>query len=764
MATRDPEQHSSDAKTAGYEDKNTPATDSAAQSASARFSVITSWMSTLAVAVIFAIGGWQRRWISDDGLIVVRTVRNLLAGNGPVFNAGERVEANTSVVWQYIIYAIAAVSSARLETIAIYTGLFFSVLAVAIAALGSAALHRSPGALFVPCGLLLYICLPPARDFATSGLEWGLSIFWIAVLWFLMVYWNNARHEATPASTPRGHSRLRLPRSSYALAFWAGLSWLVRPELALYGAATIVVLLVIHRRWTLLAWAVPLPLLYEIFRAGYYGLLVPNTAVATSASGSDWKQGWRYVLDFANPYWLWLIIPIAIIIGIAVLRADGRRTPLPVIIMVSCGILHVLYVIRIGGDFMHGRMWLLPLFALVMPIAVIPSRFARASSARAQLPTVDGHSWQRHHEHSRSTQQPLAASAIIIIAGCASIGIWGIIRLCAGHPFTQPTTVADFKHLDIVDEREFWTTFTGHSAHDPLTKAEDFLAAPTMINYTGSLEGTIPHVANSSHSGTPDHGLTTDGPHVQPFASVPTKSYKDIRFVWTPIPNFTSPEEKEAMAKLGKKSSTVDDATSHYDDVLRTASGLDNTPVTVSYINLGMTSMNAPLDVRVVDPMGLANPLAARQSRQSNARIGHDKSLPLYWQLADSATPVADTPFWDSEKKVHAARIALHDSDFVLLFEAYRSPMSPSRFLKNIGFALTKGNSLAFSSKPSDYTTKTTTDDTQPNSVPVIQRGHRTKLDSDKRLPRSLQPGYTAPKTNVFPDAETTEENHTIYP
>lgn len=90
--------------------------------------------------------------------------------------------------------------------------------------------------------------------------------------------------------------------------------------------------------------------------------------------------------------------------------------------------------------------------------------------------------------------------------------------------------------------------------------------------------------------------------------------------------------------------------------------------------------------------------------------------------------------------------------------------MSPSRFVKNIGFALTKGNSLAFSSKPSDYTTKTTTDDTQPNSVPVIQWGHRTKLDSDKRLPRSLQPAYTAPETTVFPDAETTEENHTIYP
>ncbi|MDN8624259.1 hypothetical protein ACUY3R_04635 [Corynebacterium sp. 23_3061] len=762
MATRDPEQHSSGTVTAGYEGEKKPATDKAAQSVSTRPSAITSWMSALSVAVIFAIGGWQRRWMSDDGLIVLRTVRNLLAGNGPVFNAGERVEANTSVMWQYIIYGIATVSSARLETIAIYTGLFFSVLAVTIAAMGSAALHRSPGVLFVPCGLLLYICLPPARDFATSGLEWGLSIFWIAVLWFLMAHWDAARHWAYPGSGSVSNSRSHqgrqghLPRWSYALAFWAGLSWLVRPELALYGAATIVVLLVIHRRWTILAWAVPLPFLYEIFRAGYYGLLVPNTAIAKSASGSDWKQGWRYVLDFANPYWLWLIIPIAIIVGIALFRVDGRHAPLPVIIMVSCGVLHVLYIIRIGGDFMHGRMCLLPLFALVMPIAVVPIRYASASSKRTQSATWDGSSRHNHHGRLLVAQQPLATSAIIIIAGCASMGIWGIVRLCAGHPFTQPTTVADFKHLDIVDEREFWTAFTGHSAHDPLTKAEDFLAAPTMINYTASLEGSIPHLENSTHSENPDKGVTPEGFHVQPLASIPTHPYKDIRSVWTPLPNFTSPEQKQALSKFGKKSSRVDATTSHSDDDLRTASGLDNSPVTVSYINLGMTSMNAPLDVRVVDPMGLANPLAARQSRQANARIGHDKSLPLYWQLADTAVPVTDTPFWESEKKVHAARIALHDSDFVSLFEAYRSPMSLSRFVKNIGFALTQGHSLTFSSKPSDYTTNTTTEDTQPNSVPVIQWGHRTKLDSGQRLPRSLHPDYIPPATTVFRDAMTT--------
>ena len=55
-------------------------------------------------AALFGWGAWQRRWIADDGLIVLRTVRNLMAGNGPVFNEGERVESNTSTLWTYLNY------------------------------------------------------------------------------------------------------------------------------------------------------------------------------------------------------------------------------------------------------------------------------------------------------------------------------------------------------------------------------------------------------------------------------------------------------------------------------------------------------------------------------------------------------------------------------------------------------------------------------------------------------------------------------------
>ena len=77
---------------------------------------------------LFGYGAWQRRWIADDGLIVLRTVRNLLAGNGPVFNEGERVEANTSTVWTYLVYSAGWITRpARLEYVVLTIALVLSV-------------------------------------------------------------------------------------------------------------------------------------------------------------------------------------------------------------------------------------------------------------------------------------------------------------------------------------------------------------------------------------------------------------------------------------------------------------------------------------------------------------------------------------------------------------------------------------------------------------------------------------------------------------
>jgi arabinofuranosyltransferase len=110
---------------------------------------VSLWTGVLVVAALFGWGSWQRRWIADDGLIVLRTVRNLLAGNGPVFNQGERVEANTSTAWTYLMYAGSWIGGPmRMEYVALALALVLSVLGIPDAGNGAAVrteLARPPG-------------------------------------------------------------------------------------------------------------------------------------------------------------------------------------------------------------------------------------------------------------------------------------------------------------------------------------------------------------------------------------------------------------------------------------------------------------------------------------------------------------------------------------------------------------------------------------------------------------------------------------------
>ena len=177
---------------------------------------VSLWAGVVVVVALFGWGAWERRWIADDGLIVLRTVRNLLAGNGPVFNTGERVEANTSTIWTYLIYLGGWIGGpVRLEYVALVVALVLSVAGVAMAMLGAGRLYapglRGRRALLLPAGALVYIAVPPARDFATSGLENSLVLAYLGLLWWMMVCWSQASRLSRPAHPPmpRGAHRRR---------------------------------------------------------------------------------------------------------------------------------------------------------------------------------------------------------------------------------------------------------------------------------------------------------------------------------------------------------------------------------------------------------------------------------------------------------------------------------------------------------------------------------------------------------------------------
>ncbi|MGY4708084.1 flagellar motor control protein ZomB [Mycolicibacterium sp. CBM1] len=612
-----------------------PPSYSVRKSLSARISL---WCSVVVVAALFGWGAWQRRWIADDGLIVLRTVRNLLAGNGPVFNAGERVESNTSALWTYLMYVGGLVGGpVRLEYVALTLALTLSVAGMVMVMLGTGRLFaaglRGRPALLLPAGALVYIAIPPARDFATSGLENGLVMAWIGLLWWMMVAWSQGQRSG------RGGAAF-----TAALAFVAGLSVLVRPELALIGGLALVMLLIASPGWRnrllIVVAGGLLPVGYQIFRMGYYGLLFPQTALAKDATGDKWGQGLIYLTNFNAPYALWvpllLLIALGAVLVVARSRQDapapsGRRlarriqTPSAVVVfIVVSGLVQALYWIRQGGDFMHGRVLLTPVFCMLAPISVIP--IALPETVHLSLATL--------REKGVEKSLALAGAAAVLWLALAGWSLWAANSPGLGSDATRVT------YSGIVDERRFYSQATGH-AH-PLTAA-DYLDYPRM------------RAVLTAINNTPDGALL-----------LPSGNYDQ----WDVVPAYPPPPPPPGVSM----------------DTWRR----EIAPHTVFFTNLGMLGMNVGLNTRVIDQIGLANPLAAHTARLDDARIGHDKNLFPDWAVAEGPWLKEHpwVPPYLDEGWIKEAGVALTCPETEAMLNSIRKPLGIRRFLSNVVHAL----------------------------------------------------------------------------
>jgi hypothetical protein len=63
------------------------------------------WVTLAALGVVFAAHALSYWAIVDDSFITYRYAENLVAGNGLVFNVGERVEGYTNFLWTLLLAA-----------------------------------------------------------------------------------------------------------------------------------------------------------------------------------------------------------------------------------------------------------------------------------------------------------------------------------------------------------------------------------------------------------------------------------------------------------------------------------------------------------------------------------------------------------------------------------------------------------------------------------------------------------------------------------
>ncbi|MDA8057577.1 MAG: hypothetical protein M0032_06325 [Actinomycetota bacterium] len=426
--------------------------------------------------VVVLTGSWAYRWVDEDAFINFRIIHNLLAGHGPVFNVGERVEVDSDPLWVATLAALRIVFPfVGLPWLSVVLGL--ACTAGAFLAGGRAVVRlagRGTSSAVYPVGLLVISSVAGVWEFATSGLEMSMVFLWFATGLLALV-----RVEA------------RRSRPVWT-AVLLGLGPLIRPELAPAAGVLLVALGIVMtapdwsgpmsrlRRFGVpLAAALALPCASEVARMAYYGLVVPNTALAKTADSSWWSQGLAYLWNFVGPYWLWLpALACALLFGLAVRDRWRTRDRLAAVLLaapVVAGATDLLYVVYVGGDYMHARLLLPAFFAIFLPV----------TATGRQLRTV-------------------------VAVPVAGVAVWSVV--CVGWlRYGAPPGNLNPQVVSISNERNTWVKATGN-AH-PITTAD----------YDHALSGIAGHLLARTAAAVPPgrQRLVVD---TDPYAPVPVAS------------------------------------------------------------------------------------------------------------------------------------------------------------------------------------------------------------------------------------------------
>lgn len=298
------------------------------------------------IPLVLLIGVYfKNAWVADDAYIIFRSIEQLFAGHGPVWNFGERVQVTTSPLW-YFILSFTRVFSPDLYLNVI---LLSFVLLVTLFFILKASFKEG---VFVVLGSLLLMASNAFFDFTSSGLENILAYALIAG--YFLVFVRYFQDSAFTESTAQKH-RIKQLMILYGLVICVrhDLLLLLFPPSA-YVFFTQFKRLSI-REWIGLAIISLFPFLaYTLYSTIYYGFPFPNTAYAKLNTGIPRKdlftQGLLFIKTSSGKDTL------TILVILVSLTLNLVKPITPAIRFICLGVLlNLAYVIKVGGDFMMGR-------------------------------------------------------------------------------------------------------------------------------------------------------------------------------------------------------------------------------------------------------------------------------------------------------------------------------------------------------------------------------------------------------------------------
>lgn len=402
-------------------------------------------------------------WLCDDAFITLRTIDNWVGGHGLRWNVSERVQSFTHPAWLFVVAAIYAPSGN--PTFAL---LLPGMAATAVFIAAFTRMAGDPRLGGAVC--LLFLASKAFVEFSTSGLE--NPLVHVILLGYLVVTEHAIRSRTRLWPVVTTAALLLLTRID--------LIWLIGPSLL--GAAWRARRELLHpRTWLGLT---PL-LLWELFSLLYYGFPFPNTAYAKLSTGVPASEAIAQGLIYlqANLRYDPVTLP-AIALASACGFASRRLEPS----LLALGLLTwQAYLVRIGGDFMIGRL-------LTPALVVAGVLLLRAAPLRAHpllpwasiavvlvgslLPRTALHGAPPQHDDGWLPEGVTDERAIFH-------GTTGLFRTTnpegpRSHPYTQEVLRAAAKGKQVIAARSigFAGYYAGPSVHlvDEFALAEPLLA------------------------------------------------------------------------------------------------------------------------------------------------------------------------------------------------------------------------------------------------------------------------------------------------